>query len=226
MIAGRLHWRPPRRQSCPAGRIWRPSIFRWLARAHGGRHKTSRIVACARWRGWLALHRPGRNRGFRERSGLVSSGTDDRKPHAEEGSHRSAHNQRHWQRLFGRDLARCAISPVTLTQKLNRQEWERLFTAARQTLDLWIDRLVRRSGGRLSREGYCVSRRHGGSRALWKALSQLRRKDSADSLCRQRNELLRSMPNGRETSRGPQPLPPLRSDWPRTLEELEALKRS
>src|SRR5438105_7764179 len=33
------------------------------------------------------------------------------------------------------------LSPVALTQKLDRHEWERLFAATTRTLDLWIDRL-------------------------------------------------------------------------------------
>ena len=33
------------------------------------------------------------------------------------------------------------LSPVTLTHKLQPQEWERLFAATRHTLGLWIDRL-------------------------------------------------------------------------------------
>src|SRR5579859_2433764 len=33
------------------------------------------------------------------------------------------------------------LSPVTLTQKLKPEEWERLFSATRETLRLWIDRL-------------------------------------------------------------------------------------
>ena len=33
------------------------------------------------------------------------------------------------------------LSPLTLTQKLKPEEWERLFTATRSTLRLWIDRL-------------------------------------------------------------------------------------
>ncbi len=33
------------------------------------------------------------------------------------------------------------LSPVTLTHKLQPQEWERLFAATRDTLRLWIDRL-------------------------------------------------------------------------------------
>ena len=33
------------------------------------------------------------------------------------------------------------LSPITLTHKLEHEEWERLFTATRETLPLWIDRL-------------------------------------------------------------------------------------
>src|SRR5690349_11341666 len=33
------------------------------------------------------------------------------------------------------------LSPVTLTQKLTADEWERLFASARETLQRWIDRL-------------------------------------------------------------------------------------
>jgi formamidopyrimidine-DNA glycosylase len=33
------------------------------------------------------------------------------------------------------------LSPITLTQKLKPDEWERLFAATRDTLKLWIDRL-------------------------------------------------------------------------------------
>src|SRR5208282_984732 len=33
------------------------------------------------------------------------------------------------------------LSPIALTHKLKSEEWERLFTATRSTLALWIDRL-------------------------------------------------------------------------------------
>src|SRR6267142_3912296 len=33
------------------------------------------------------------------------------------------------------------LSPIALTQKLQAHEWERLFTATRQTIELWVDRL-------------------------------------------------------------------------------------
>jgi formamidopyrimidine-DNA glycosylase len=33
------------------------------------------------------------------------------------------------------------LSPITLTNKLKPEDWQRLFTSTRQTLQLWIDRL-------------------------------------------------------------------------------------
>src|SRR5258706_3345123 len=62
--------------------------------------------------------------------------------------------------------------------------------------------LAGRGGGRLSRKGDRVSERHGGSRPLWRALPEVWRKNPADSLCGQRNELLCSMPNWWQSSRG------------------------
>jgi len=38
-------------------------------------------------------------------------------------------------------LHAAGLSPIALTHKLTPQEWERLYTATRATLQLWIDRL-------------------------------------------------------------------------------------
>src|SRR3981189_1281928 len=54
---------------------------------------------------------------------------------------------------------------------------------------------ARGSGGRLSRKGHGISQGDGGSRTLWKAMLEVWRKDSANSLRRQRNELLCAMPD-------------------------------
>src|ERR1700723_1355325 len=40
------------------------------------------------------------------------------------------------------------LSPITLTQKLKADEWERLFAATRDTLRLWIERLRAEAGAR------------------------------------------------------------------------------
>src|SRR5690348_14813685 len=65
-----------------------------------------------------------------------------------------------------------------------------------------VDRPATRGGGnRISRKGYRISQGDGGSWTLRTALSEVRRKDSADSLCGKRNELLRSLPDRRQSSR-------------------------
>jgi formamidopyrimidine-DNA glycosylase len=64
------------------------------------------------------------------------------------------------------------LSPVALTKKLDEHEWERLF--ADDPYSQLLDRQAARPGRkRLSREGDRVSRRHGRSWAVWKALSAL-----------------------------------------------------
>jgi len=91
------------------------------------------------------------------------------------------------------------LSPVALTHKLVPQEWERLFAATRYTLELWVDRLRADS---LSRGGDRVSQGNGSAWTLWRALPEVRRKNSTDSLRGQRNELLCPMPNGWKSSCG------------------------
>src|SRR5256885_4944434 len=53
------------------------------------------------------------------------------------------------------------LSPITLTQKLQAHEWERLFTATRQTIELLGGPAAYGGGGRLPREGHRVSQGYG-----------------------------------------------------------------
>ena len=118
------------------------------------------------------------------------------------------------------------LSPVALTQKLSRQEWDKLFTAARQTLELWINRLCAESKVSFPehvtafREGMAVHGRYGQPcPRCGEKIQRIRYADNETNYC------VRCQTGGklladRSLSRL------LRSDWPRTLEELEALKRS
>ena len=91
------------------------------------------------------------------------------------------------------------LSPITLTHKLQPQEWERLsLRPATRSSSGWTGCAPRRR--RLSGKGDCVPQGHGGPWTLWRALSEVWRKDPAHSLCGQRNQLLCPMPNGWETS--------------------------
>jgi len=117
------------------------------------------------------------------------------------------------------------LSPVALTQKLKPEEWERLFEATRTTLRGWIDRLVAEAekefpeGVTAFRPDMAVHGRYGqpcprcGDKVL-----RIRYADKETNYCA-RCQTGGKVLADRSLSRL------LGSDWPRTLEELEALKR-
>lgn len=117
------------------------------------------------------------------------------------------------------------LSPITLTQKLKPEEWERLFGATRHTLQLWIDRLRAEAESAFPekvtafRKEMSVHGRYGlpcprcGDKIL-----RIRYADKETNYCA-RCQTGGKVLADRSLSRL------LGSDWPRTLEELEALKR-
>jgi formamidopyrimidine-DNA glycosylase len=117
------------------------------------------------------------------------------------------------------------LSPVTLTQKLNPEEWERLFAATRETLTLWMDRLKGEADKSFPekvtafRPEFAVHGKFG--EACPRCGSPVQRIRYADNetnycaVCQTGGKVLAD----RSLSRL------LGSDWPRTLDELEALKR-
>jgi formamidopyrimidine-DNA glycosylase len=117
------------------------------------------------------------------------------------------------------------LSPVTLTQKLSPEEWARLFAATRRTLKLWIDRLRGEAARGFPekvtafRQDMAAHGRYGlpcprcGDKIL-----RIRYADKETNYCA-RCQTGGKVLADRSLSRL------LGSDWPRTLEELEALKR-
>jgi formamidopyrimidine-DNA glycosylase len=117
------------------------------------------------------------------------------------------------------------LSPIALTHKLKQEEWERLFTATRFTLSSWIDRLsceARKKfpeGVTAFRPEMAVHGRFG--QPCPRCGSPIQRIRYADNetnycpACQTGGKVLAD----RSLSRL------LGSDWPRTLDELEALKR-
>jgi formamidopyrimidine-DNA glycosylase len=117
------------------------------------------------------------------------------------------------------------LSPLTLTQKMKPEEWERLFAATRNTLAFWIDRLREEAKSAFPekvtafRKGMAVHGRYGepcprcGDRVL-----RIRYADKETNYCA-RCQTGGKVLADRSLSRL------LGSDWPRTLEELEALQR-
>lgn len=117
------------------------------------------------------------------------------------------------------------LSPLAQTQKLNPKEWERLFSATRQTLELWIDRLRAQARERFPekvtafREGMAVHGRYGKPCPVCgEKILRIRYADNETNYC------ARCQTGGKVLAdRGLSRL--LGSDWPRTLEELEALQK-
>ena len=117
------------------------------------------------------------------------------------------------------------LSPVALTQKLKPEEWERLFEATRATLRFWIDHLVAEAekdfpkGVTACRPDMAVHGRYG--QACPRCGDKVLRIRYAD---KETNYCARCQTGGKVLAdRSLSRL--LGSDWPRTLEELEALKR-
>jgi formamidopyrimidine-DNA glycosylase len=117
------------------------------------------------------------------------------------------------------------LSPVTLTHKLEPQEWEQLFAATRQTLEFWIDRLRAEALTGFPekvtafRKGMAVHGRYGEPcPRCGEKIQRIRYADNETNYC------VRCQTGGKVLAdRSLSRL--LRSDWPRTLDELEALKR-
>ena len=117
------------------------------------------------------------------------------------------------------------LSPIAQTQKLKPQEWERLFAATRDTLRQWIDRLRAEAETGFPekvtafRKGMAVHGRHGEPcPRCGEKIQRIRYADNETNYC------ARCQTGGRVLAdRSLSRL--LGSDWPRTLDELEALKR-
>ncbi len=117
------------------------------------------------------------------------------------------------------------LSPIALTQKLKPEEWERLFAATRGTLTLWTNQLRAEAEAGFPekvtafREGMAVHGRYGKPcPACGAKIQRIRYADNETNYCA-RCQTGGKVLADRSLSRL------LGSDWPRTLEELEALKR-
>ena len=115
------------------------------------------------------------------------------------------------------------LSPLAQTQKLKSHEWERLFAATRHTLELWVNYLEAEARDRFPekvtafRKEMAVHGQYGkpcpvcGEKVL-----RIRYADNETNYC------AKCQTGGKVLAdRGLSRL--LGSDWPRTLEELEAL---
>ena len=81
-------------------------------------------------------------------------------------------------------LFEARLSPLALTQKMARDEIERLFTATCATLTRWVARLREEAGGEFPGEGHGIPGRHGGAWPVQAGLPKMRLEDPAHSLRR------------------------------------------
>jgi formamidopyrimidine-DNA glycosylase len=122
-------------------------------------------------------------------------------------------------------LHEAQLSPLLQTRKLAPQQWERLFEATQATLQLWINRLQEQARGGFPekvtafRPGMAVHGRYGqpcprcGAKVL--RIRYAGNETNYCAPCQTGGKVLAD--RGLSRLLGP--------DWPRTLEELEALKQ-
>jgi len=225
MIAGRLHWRLPGaklggRQSLAAFDFPNGSLV--LTEA-GSKHRASLYVL----RGEQAL-------GSTDPGGIdVFTSTLDLFRETLTAENRTLKRALTDPRLlsgignaYSDEILHAArLSPIALTQKLKPEEWERLFAATRDTLNHWIDRLRAEAETGFPekvtafRKGMAV---HGRFRQpcprCGEKIQRIRYADNETNYCA-RCQTGGKVLADRSLSRL------LGSDWPRTLDELEALTR-
>jgi formamidopyrimidine-DNA glycosylase len=117
------------------------------------------------------------------------------------------------------------LSPITQTHKLKPEEWERLFEATRRTLALWVGRLASEARKKFP-EGVTAFRPEFAVHGKFdqpcprcgEKVQRIRYADNETNYCA-RCQTGGKVLADRSLSRL------LGADWPRTLEELEALKR-
>jgi formamidopyrimidine-DNA glycosylase len=117
------------------------------------------------------------------------------------------------------------LSPIALTHKLTDEQWARLFAATRATLQTWIDRLRDDAGDGFPekvtafRTDMAVHGRYGQPcPRCGDPVQRIRYADNETNYCA-RCQTGGTLLADRSLSRL------LKSDWPRTLEELDALRR-
>ncbi|MGC1296596.1 MAG: DNA-formamidopyrimidine glycosylase family protein [Alloacidobacterium sp.] len=117
------------------------------------------------------------------------------------------------------------MSPIALTHKLSAEEWERLYAAVRETLTLWMSRLQPEARAAFPekvtafRKDMAVHGRFGEPcPRCSEKVQRIRYADNETNYCA-RCQTGGKVLADRSLSRL------LGKDWPRTLDELEALKR-
>jgi formamidopyrimidine-DNA glycosylase len=225
MIAGRLHWRPP--QAKLAGRnallaLDFPNGSLTLTEA-GSKRRASLYVL----RGEQALHDidPGGVEIFSTdlagfRAALTAENRTLKRALTDPRLISGVGN------AYSDEILHAAqLSPITLTHKLKPEEWDRLFSATRSTLSSWTARLSTEANKSFPekvtafRPDFAVHGRFNlPCPRCGEKIQRIRYADNETNSCA-RCQTAGKVLADRSLSRL------LGSDWPRTLDELEALKR-
>lgn len=145
MIAGRLHWKPPRKLAGKSSlAAWDFDHGTLLLTESGPKRRASLHVV--RGADALAAHQPG---GLEVLDCTMDEFSDalTRENHTLKRALTSPKLFSGIGNAFSDEiLHRAALSPVALTRRLSPEEIERLHTAVRATLSEWIERLRRETG--------------------------------------------------------------------------------
>jgi formamidopyrimidine-DNA glycosylase len=225
MIAGRLHWRE---RAAKLARKNAPAAFDFtngsLVLTEAGSQKRASLQLVRGTEGLRALDAGGieiLGSGLAAFSGALTSANHTLKRALTDPRTFSGIGNAYSDEI----LHRAQLSPVALTQKLDREQIQRLYEATQTVLTEWIERLRADAHGEFPekvtafREGMAVHGRFGQPCPTCGAKVQRIRYASNET-----NYCARCQTGGKLLAdRGLSRL--LREDWPRTLEELEALPR-
>ena len=226
MIAGRLHWRPARSQTRRPQQPRRLRLPQRLSRPHRSRLQTPRLPPPLPSQTAAKEIDPG---------GLIDVFAADLEDFraALTAENRTLKRALTDPRIlsgignaYSDEILHAAqLSPILQTHKLTTGQWQSLYTATHDTLQLWIDRLNTEAAASLSRKSHRLPQRHGRPRPLRPTLPHLRPAHPAHPLRRQRNQLLPQCQTDGKVLADRSLSRLLGADWPRTLDELEALKK-
>jgi formamidopyrimidine-DNA glycosylase len=224
MIAGRLHWRAPRVKLSGRNMLAALDFHEGsLVLTEAGTKRRASLHVVRGERGLNAIHPGGlellscelaefRTALTRENRTLKRALTD---PRIVSGVGNAYSDE---------ILHAAQLSPITLTHKLQPQEWERLYSATRVTLEKWIQRLAAESENGFPekvtafRPDMSVHGRFGlPCPRCGEPIQRIRYADSETNYC------VRCQTGGKLLAdRALSRL--LGADWPRTLDELDSLK--
>ena len=222
MIAGRLHWMAPAR-SRRADRAGAAS-----SSTSGTLSLTEAGTQAARV---AASRRRAQRRSPRSIPAASTCSTCDlatfaarlvaREPHAQARADRSAPVQRHRQRLLRRDPApRRAVADRADHERSTDDEVARLFDGDARDAARMDRAAARARPATASREGHRLPPGDGGARPLRQALPGVRRAGAAHRLRRERDQLLRALPDRRTLLADRALSRLLKESWPRSIDEL------